>query len=205
MTDVAGSTRIWEERPDTAGRLFRRHEALIRTVVHERGGVLMRNKGEGDSTFSVFGNACDAVIAAVDIQRALQREPWPEGAEVRVRAASYTGEVELRDADYYGRALNRCARLRAAAHPGQSLCSQSTAGGLARIPAEIVRTDLGFYRLRDVVGPERIFQLGHRELRRVFPPLRAPAVHPVISAAGEERMLEAGKPTDGPDEPESRL
>jgi class 3 adenylate cyclase len=172
MTDVAGSTRLWEERPDVAGQVLERHEALIRTVVHQWGGVLLRTKGEGDSTFSVFAHACAAVCAGVEIQRTLQREPWPDGAEVRVRAASYTGEVELREGDYYGRVPNRCARLRAAAHPGQTVCSQSTAAHLAGLPPEIVRTDLGLYRLRDIARAERIFQLDHRELRAQFPPLR---------------------------------
>lgn len=176
MTDVAGSTRMWEERPDIAGGVLERHEALIRTLVHEQGGVLMRGKREGDSTFSVFANPCGAVRAGVEIQRALQREPWPDGVDVRVRAASYTGEVELREGDYYGPAPNRCARLRAAAHPGQTVCSQSTEAHLVGLPAEIVRTDLGLYRLRDVARAERVFQLSHRELRGEFPPLRTIAV-----------------------------
>ncbi len=176
MTDVAGSTRMWEERPDIAGGVLERHEAVIRTIVHERGGVLIRSKGEGDSTFSVFADACGSVIAAVEIQLALQREPWPDGADLRVRAASYTGDVELREGDYRGPAPNRCARLRAAAHPGQAVCSQSTEARLPSLPAEILRIDLGLYRLRDVACPERVFQLGHRELRAEFPPLRTPAV-----------------------------
>jgi class 3 adenylate cyclase len=175
MTDVAGSTRMWEERPDIAGGILERHEVLIRTIVHKRGGTLMRSKGEGDSTFSVFANACGAVIAAVEIQRALQREPWPDGMDLRVRAASYTDEVELRQGGYRGPAPNRCARLRAAAHPGQTVCSQSTEARLSSLPAEIIRIDLGLYRLRDVTYPERVFQLGHRELRADFPPLRTPA------------------------------
>ena len=57
------------------------------------------------------------------------------------------------------------------------MCSQSTEARLFELSAEIVRTDLGLYRLRDVVRLERIFQLGHPELRGEFPPLRTPAVH----------------------------
>jgi predicted ATPase/class 3 adenylate cyclase len=176
MTDVAGSTRLWEERPDIAGAVMERHEALIGARVHDQGGVLIRSKGEGDSTFSVFADACGAARAGVEIQRALDREPWPDGAGVRVRAAIYTGEVELREGDYYGAAPNRCARLRAAAHPGQTVCSQSTEPRLADLTGEIVRTDLGLHRLRDVARAERVFQLSHRELRAEFPPLRTLAV-----------------------------
>ncbi len=176
MTDVDGSTRLWEERPEIAGAVLERHEALIETSVLDHGGVLIRSKGEGDSTFSVFADASSAARAAVQLQRALRREPWPDGAAVRVRAALYTGDVQLREGDYYGASPNRCARLRAAAHPDQVVCSQSTADGLDRLPAGIVRTDLGLHRLRDVARAERVYQLGHPDLCTDFPPLRTLAV-----------------------------
>jgi class 3 adenylate cyclase len=110
----------------------------------------------------------------VQIQRALRRETWPAGAEVRVRAASYTGVAEQRGGTYYGAAPCRCARLRGAPHPGQTVCAGSTAAELGSLPPEIVLTDLGVYRLRDVTRPERVFQLDHSELRAAFPPLGTP-------------------------------
>jgi len=176
MTDVAGSTRMWEERPDIAGAVMGRHESLIRACVDEAGGALIRSKGEGDSTFSAFADAGGAARAGVEIHRALGSEPWPDGAAIRVRAAIYTGEVELRDGDYYGTPANRCARLRAAAHPGQTVCSESTEACLAGLTAEIVRKDLGLHRLRDVARAERVYQLARRDLPAEFPPLRTLAV-----------------------------
>jgi class 3 adenylate cyclase len=123
---------MWEERPDIAGAVMERHESLIRGRVHDEGGVLIRSKGEGDSTFSVFADACGAARAGIEIQRALDAEPWPDGGGIRVRAAIYAGDVELRDGDYYGAAPNRCARLRAAAHPGQTVCSHRGPRAAAR-------------------------------------------------------------------------
>jgi class 3 adenylate cyclase len=175
MTDVAGSTRMWEDQPDVAGAVLDRHESLIRTVVHDLGGVLVRSKGEGDSTFSVFASPLAAAEAGVHLQRALRREAWPAGAEVRVRAATYTGVAERRGRTYYGTAPCRCARLRGAVHPGQTVCAGSTMAQLGSLPPEIVLTDLGIYRLRDVARPERIFQLDHAEQRVTFPPLGARA------------------------------
>src|SRR2546423_8159190 len=172
MTDVEGSTRMWEERPDVAGPAVARHEELISAVTGDSGGVLVKSKGEGDSTFSVFADARDAARAAVESQRALQREPWPPDGEIRVRAAIYTGEAELRAGDYYGAVPNRCARLRAAAHAGQVVCSEATAETLTGLPPEISLRDLGLHRLRDVARAERVFQLDHPDLRVDFPPLR---------------------------------
>jgi class 3 adenylate cyclase len=57
-------------------------------------------------------------------RRALVVEPWPEPTPLRVRVGINTGEAELQAGDYYGTAINRCARLRAVAHGGQILLSQ---------------------------------------------------------------------------------
>lgn len=175
MTDVEGSTRMWEEHPDTAGSVIERHDALISEAVAESRGVLIKSKGEGDSTFSVFEDACDAMTAAVEFQRGFQRESWPEGGEVRVRAALYTGGAEVRAGDYHGLAPNRGGRLRAIAHGGQTICSQATqelvTAGL--LPAGVSLRDLGLHRLRDLARAERVFQLLHPELPHEFAPLRS--------------------------------
>jgi predicted ATPase len=122
----------------------------------------------------VFARATDAVAAALELQRTLTAEPWPQGVDVRVRAAVHTGEAELRDGDYYGGPVNRCARLRAVAHGGQTLVSEATASimrGHLLASSEVELVDLDEHRLRDLSQPERVFQLGHPSLVRTFPPL----------------------------------
>jgi len=42
-----------------------------------------------------------------------------------VRMGLHTGGADLREGDYYGSAVNRCARLRAIAHGGQVLLSET--------------------------------------------------------------------------------
>src|SRR5688572_17969882 len=107
MTDVEGSTRMWEEHPAVAGDVIERHDQLVGDAVVAHRGDLVRSKGEGDSTFSVFERAADAVMAAVELQLALQRERWPTGCQIRVRAALYTGPAEARGGDFHGIAPNR--------------------------------------------------------------------------------------------------
>jgi predicted ATPase/class 3 adenylate cyclase len=174
MTDVEGSTRLWEESATVAGSVIARHEALIASAVSEHGGELIRSKGEGDSTFSVFADARAAVLAAVALQRGIGSETWPDGIDLRVRAAIYTGEAERRDGDYYGTGPNRGARLRAAAHGGQTICSAETERLVSgRWPSDVALIDLGLHRLRDLARAERIFQVAHPELPSEFPPLRS--------------------------------
>jgi class 3 adenylate cyclase len=195
MTDVAGSTRLWEEHPDVAGPCLTRHEAVIRTIVHNEGGIMLLDRGEGDSTFSVFSDALGAASAAARLQRALRAESWPPEAEVRVRAACYTGVAELHNGTYVGVAPCRCARLRDAVRPGHAVCAGSTAEQLAGLHSEIVVTDLGYFRLRDVAPAVHVFQLDHAELQTAFLPLRAqalsagsvePATHPLGAGAGAD-------------------
>ena len=59
--------------------------------------------------------------AALAIQRAFVAEEWPTPRPIKVRIGLHTGEAELRDGDYYGAAVNRCARLRSIGHGGQVL------------------------------------------------------------------------------------
>ena len=54
-------------------------------------------------------------------------EPWPAGAEIRVRVGVDTGEAAERDGDYFGSAVNRVARLRSAARGGEVLVGAATA------------------------------------------------------------------------------
>jgi class 3 adenylate cyclase len=104
-----------------------RHERIIADATAAHYGAVLKQKGEGDSTFGVFARVSDATAAALACQRALQCEDWPNGITPRVRMAIHTGEAELRDNDYFGQTVNRTARLRATAHGGQIVMSQAAA------------------------------------------------------------------------------
>jgi predicted ATPase len=86
----------------------------------------------------------------------------------------HTGEAQERGGDYFGVEVNRAARLKAVAHGGQILCSQTTADLVHNhLPEGVVLSDLGEARLRDLSEPVRIFQVEHPGLPSRFPPLRS--------------------------------
>jgi predicted ATPase/class 3 adenylate cyclase len=172
FTDVEGSTRLWERVPDAANRALMRHDALIERCVSQHSGMLVRPRGEGDSRFAVFAQATDAVAGAAAIQRTLAAERWPTPTPLRVRMALHTGEADLRAGDYYGSAVNRCARLRSIAHGGQILLSGTTVD-LVRddLPGKLQLRDMGEHRLKDLSRPERVYQLVVPGLPNEFPPL----------------------------------
>src|SRR5205814_903661 len=164
--------------PDTTRRLrmpvlVLQAERDYQVTMADYRGWVVRPRGEGDGRFVVFSRATDAVAAAAAMQQALYLEPWPIPSPLRVRMALYTGEPDLREGDYYGGAVNRCARLRAAAHGGQILLS-SVALALAQEAAlsGVSMRDLGLYQLRDLERPEHIFQALSTNLPDEFPPLR---------------------------------
>ncbi|MGQ0716102.1 MAG: ATP-binding protein, partial [Pseudonocardiales bacterium] len=175
LTDVEGSTRLWESAPEAMGAAVARHYALLDAAIALHGGVRPLEQGEGDSVVAAFGRASDALAAALDVQRAFHGEGWPEGASLRLRVALHTAEAQLRDeGNYFGRAVNRCARLRAIAHGGQVVVSRTTRDLAAdRLPEHAELTDLGVHRLRDLGRSEHVFALVHPDLPAEFAPLRS--------------------------------
>jgi class 3 adenylate cyclase len=81
---------------------------------------------EGDALFGVFQEAGAAVSAAVEAQRAVTADPWPDDAPVRVRMGLHSGEPHLAGDDYGGFEVNRAARVAAAGHGGQIILSEPT-------------------------------------------------------------------------------
>ena len=177
FTDLEGSTRLWEEHPDAMRDALARHDGILRDAVEKRDGHVVKTTGDG--LHAAFALAPDAVAAALDAQRALTREEWVLPEPLRVRMGLHTGGAELRGGDYYGPAVNRAARVSAAAHGGQIVASATTVD-LVRdeVATEVGLVDLGEHRLRDLGRSERIVQLTHPDLPSEFPPLRSLDAYP---------------------------
>ncbi|HUR79066.1 MAG TPA: tetratricopeptide repeat protein [Acidimicrobiales bacterium] len=172
FTDVVGSTVLWDTEPDAARAAMVRHDAVIEAVVEEHNGMLVRPRGEGDSRFGVFRRATDAAAAALHIQLALGSQEWETSRPIQVRIALHMGEAEVRDGDYYGGAVNRCARLRSLAHPGQILLSAPVAEVVAEhMPDGAELHDLGTHRLKDLSRAEHVRGLTGPGTRSDFPPI----------------------------------
>ena len=184
LTDVEGSTDLWEAHPGVMAAVMVRHHELAADIAEAHNGRMPRSQGEGDSTLTAFARATDAIDAMLEFQRAVRREPWPEGIEIRVRAGMHTGEAEVDHGDYFGTALSRTARLRGLARGGQVLLSQATAELVAdRLASGIRLRDLGRVHLRGLERPEQVFQLGAPDL-----PELAPATALVDAAADRTRL-----------------
>ncbi|MHB8512131.1 MAG: ATP-binding protein [Actinomycetota bacterium] len=160
LTDIEGSSETWERDQQAMSQALERHDALIEAFVGAGGGVLVKEKGEGDATLAVFRRATEAVSTAIDLQAAFRDERWPSGIRLQVRMAIHTGEAHERDGDYYGPTVNRAARLRSLARGGQVVLSQATAE-LVRdhVPPGLALQDLGTHELKGLARGERVFEL----------------------------------------------
>src|SRR5207248_3044750 len=120
------------------------------------------------------------------------------GAALPVRMGLRTGEAHVQAGDYVDHApINRCARVKGAAHGGQVLATKTTRDLVAgRLGGGFGLKRLGEFRLRDLAEPELIYQLTHADLSARFPPIRTVAERPgnlplpVSSFIGRERELE---------------
>jgi class 3 adenylate cyclase/tetratricopeptide (TPR) repeat protein len=179
LTDIEGSTPLWERHGAAMGDALSQHQAVIARTVAAHAGRLIKTQGEGDSTLSVFARASDAVAAALTMQQALERSRWPAGIPLPTRAALHTGEAELRDGDYFGQALNRAARLRALGRGGQILLSRATAELVAdQLPEGAGLVDVGSHLLKGLSRPENVFAIVHPGLAAPPPALTQRAEHP---------------------------
>ena len=183
LTDVVGSTEMWESAPDEMSNALHRHDAIIRDAIDRHAGMLLKARGEGDSTFSVFQRASDAVNAARDLQAGLSGELWSTAAPIKVRAAIHSGETVERNGDYYGPTVNLAARILAAGHGGQILLSAATAA----LVGQRDLTDLGDQRFAGITDAERVYQLGPGS----FLPLRS--LHAIPTNLPPERTSFVGR------------
>lgn len=194
FTDIEGSTQLLQRLKEQYASLLRTHHQIITDAITNHHGQVVDT--QGDSFFAVFPRAIDALHAVVEAQRTLTSYDWQEGTPVRVRMALHTGEP-LKDAGrYVGIDVHRAARIGSAGHGSQILLSQTTKALVEhQLPEDVTLRDLGGHYLKDLPGPQPIFQLVISGLTNDFPPLKTLEVLPnnlpvqLTSFIGRETQL----------------
>ena len=160
LTDIEGSSGLWEADADAMAAALELHDELIAKSANEHGGRLLKAKGEGDATLTVFRRASDAVACAVELQRTLTAPRGPAGSSCACGSRYTPARRMSATGDYFGPALNRAARLRGVARGGATVMSQATAEIVhERLPPETELVELGRQELRGLSRPENVFEL----------------------------------------------
>jgi len=172
FTDIEGSTALLGRvGQDVYARVLAEHHLIIRSGLAGYGGREVDT--QGDAFFAVFSSTAACVAAVMQMQEALAAHAWPGGEQVRVRMGVHTGEAARTATGLVGLDVHRAARVAAAGHGGQVLVSEASAALVGEaLPPGAGLGDLGVYRLKDLEGPVRIFQLRAAGLQVEFPPLR---------------------------------
>ena len=189
FTDIEGSTRLWEERPEAMRVALARHDDIMRQCIERHNGYVF--KTIGDAFCAAFADAAEGVAAAIEAQQTLFDDPWEmlnDGSEsktqnpkskIKVRMALHVGDPVCRDNDYFGPTVNRVARILSVGHGGQTIISsvvRDRIGG--KLPEKVGIVEHGSHRLKDLVAPEALYGLLHPDLPQEFPPLRSLSTHP---------------------------
>lgn len=132
FTDIEDSTRYWDRHGDLKGRLMvDRHNRLVFPVIRHFGGRIV--KTIGDAVMAAFRDPKNAVLAAIGIQQALEKQRQEDRRfKLRVRIGVHTGKAIVEQQDMFGDAVNVAARVEGQGKGDEILVSGSTATKLKK-------------------------------------------------------------------------
>jgi predicted ATPase/class 3 adenylate cyclase len=174
FTDIEGSTRLWQEKPEAMSSANARHDAILREAIESNNGYIFQIVG--DSFSAAFHNAHDGLQAVVAAQRGLQTEDWGNTGAIKVRMGLHTGAAEISsDRNYEGyTTIAYAQRVMSAAYGGQVLLTRTTYDLVQdQLPGDITLRDMGEHHLKDLHTPLHLYQVNIPDLQQNFPPIKS--------------------------------
>ena len=181
IADIRGYTAFAQEQGDETGaELAARFADLVEQTVTEWQGQLIELRG--DEALVVFSSARQALRAAVELRaRFDQQLEHARSLPLHVGIGLDAGEAVPVKGGYRGRALNLAARLcdlagRSSGGRSEVFCSETVISLAGRVEG-LRYVDRGAARLKNLVSPVRVIQVGREEeLPATLPPLQKVAV-----------------------------
>jgi len=152
FADVPGFTAQAQANEAAAlGRLWEQ-ESLVRPLFASHGGRQVKSTGDG--FLAVFESALKATECAVEIQRVLhERSTRSREVSLNLRIGLHVGDVEERDGDIFGDAVNIASRIE----------PEADAGGIC-VSGQV------FDQIRNKLG-NPLIKVGSRKLKNVQEPV----------------------------------
>ena len=152
FTDIVDSTRFAELLGDEAWeRLVRWHDELIRSLVAEHAGEVIKSTGDG--FFLAFERSGPAIDCAIAVQRRLAEQRRTQGFAPALRVGLHHGPARRTGSDYIGTNVNEAARISAIAQGGEILASIPTLEEAGRLAMAGERRTV---RLKGIAGPVEV-------------------------------------------------
>jgi class 3 adenylate cyclase len=131
FSDIEESTALNERMGDHAWvRLLARHDKVVRKLVDEHGGHVI--KSQGDGFMIAFAHPEEAVRCSIAMQRDLARDAKRPSPNIfRVRIGIHMGKSVRRGDDLFGRNVAMAARVASQADGGEILISEPVRNAVA--------------------------------------------------------------------------
>ncbi len=156
FTDMVDYTTMSEKNEALALTLLEEHRKLLRPVFARHGGREVKTVGDG---FLVeFPSALEAVRCALEIQHLMDKRNHsvPSERTMLLRVAIHLGDVEHRDGDVYGDAVNIASRIQSLADPG-GVCITQQVYDHVRNSDEFRTVALGQNQLKNMHTPTQVY------------------------------------------------
>lgn len=149
FTDMVGYTSLSERDEALALVMLEEQRQLVRPIFERHGGIEVKTLGDG--FLLEFPSVLEAVRSAVEVQEALRSRNLsaPKERRIQLRVAVHLGDVEHREGDVYGDAVNVASRVHELAEPG-GICITGQVFDLIRNNKEFRTVSLGRRQLKNV-------------------------------------------------------
>jgi adenylate cyclase len=189
--DVVGYARLMSE--DEAGTLaalkaYRNETIDPRIAAH--GGRIVKLMGDG--ALVEFPSVVEAVLCAVEIQRAVSERNAgiADGRRIEFRIGINVGDVIVDDDDIYGDGVNVAARLETLAEPN-GICISRSVHDQIQDKLDLRLDDLGEVEVKNIARPVRAFRV-LTEAGAAAPAKKRPAARAWPKVAAVAAVVVAG-------------
>ncbi|MGD2059934.1 MAG: adenylate/guanylate cyclase domain-containing protein [Acidimicrobiia bacterium] len=193
--DVVGYSRLLADNEIETHNTLQALRRIVEEEVDEGGGELV--EFVGDEFLAIVPDPAKAIGIAMRIQRriASENELLPEGRRMRFRLGIETGDISLKDGQWYGEAINIAARLQALATPGGVNISEGVLDGAGDGPFDV--EPLGRRRLKNIPEPVTVLAVVDRETQTARPrPWRRRLPRPSRPSLAVSPFVNLGGPED---------
>ena len=156
FADIQGYTALMQDDEVYANILREKLKRNLDLQVAAHNGRILKLSGDG--ALCIFTSAIEAVRAAIEIQKPMQRNP-----KVPLRIGIHTGDVMFEGDDVHGDGVNVASRIESFAVAGGVFISDRVYADIKN-QKDIETVSLGKYELKNVSAPVEIFAISSEGL-----------------------------------------
>ncbi len=187
--DIVGYSRLMgEDEAGTLAALKAHRKELVEPKAEQYRGRTVKLMGDG--SLMDFASVVDAVLFAVEVQRAMQQRnaEVPEDRQIVYRFGINIGDIIVEEDDIYGDGVNIAARLEGLAEPG-GICVARNVFNQVKGKLELDFEHLGEKEVKNIAEPISVYRVlmdekADRLVTAVHPSVSRRGLRPALMAAG---------------------